>query len=636
MNKDKAGCLAQVEPFDLLPEQEIRKAAQALSEISYPRDRILFIQNKTILDGVHIVFRGRLEKYILAHESKSLSEVLEKQSVYGGLSILFNRSISIRTVKTLEQCTLYFLPREHFLDLCSRYPEFIQYFTAQFCRQMHKRSFMTYVTRSADVEESSGSPGFLNLSLQDIFSREFASCSEDTTIQDAARIMSEKKRSSIVVFDKQRRSVGLLTDNDLRQKVVSRNYPVQKPVIDIASRPLITQTPHAQVFEAVMQMMKHNIKHLVITDESSNVQGIATERDLLLAQGKSPVYLMREIQLAGTIHELEARCRQLPGLIKSLLDSGARAGHLNRIIAEVSDAVLNRIAGFALREVGEPPVPFVFMIMGSEGRKEQTLKTDQDNAIIYEDVDSARHEEVKDYFLQLGDIICTWLDQVGYSFCEFDVMAQNPKWCQPMSIWKKYFWEWIHNAEPEDLLHSSIFFDFRTGYGDGRLVNELRKYLFQTLGDWRGFFRHLAENALRFKPPLDIFGNLALKNAKDKKGFLDIKKPMQLLVDFARVYALRHGIAETNTLDRMERLVHLEVLDRRDYDELAHAYSFMMLVRLSHQAIMLVKEEREPDNLIMPRELTYINRQGLKEAFKRIRTAQSKMRMDLTHDIGIT
>jgi len=636
MNKDKAGCLAEVEPFDLLPEQEIRKTSQSLTETSYPSDRILFVQNKTILGGVHIVIRGRLEKYILAHERKSLSEVLEKHSIYGGLSILFNRSISIRTVKTLDQCTLYFLPREHFLDLCSRYPEFIQYFTAQFCQQMHKRSYMTYITRSAGMEVSTGSPGFLNLSLQDIFSREFASCSEDTSIQDAARIMSEKKRSSIVVVDKQRQSVGLLTDNDLRQKVVSRNFPVQQPVIDVASRPLITQTPHVQVFEAVMQMMKHNIKHLVIVDESGNVKGIATERDLLLAQGQSPVYLMREIQSASTLHELEARSRQLPGLIKSLLDSGAKAVHLNRIITEVSDAVLKKIAGFALKEMGEPPVPFAFMIMGSEGRKEQTLKTDQDNAILYEDVDSARHEEVQNFFLQLGDIICTWLDQTGYSFCEFDIMAQNPKWCQPMSIWKKYFWDWIHYAEPEDLLHSSIFFDFRAGYGDGRLVNELRNYLFQTLGDWQGFFRHLAENALRFKPPLDIFGSLALKNGKDKKGFLDIKKPMQLLVDFARVYALRHGIAETNTLDRMERLVHLKVLDRRDYDELVHAYSFMMLVRLSHQAAMLVEEEREPDNLILPREMTYINRQGLKEAFKRIRTAQSKMRMDLTHDIGIT
>jgi len=635
MNKDRTGFLAAVEPFDLLPEQEVEKTAQNLTESSYPADKVLFVQNKTILNSVYIVVKGRLEKYIKDHESKKLSEILEKQSVYGGLSILFNRSISIRSVKTLEHSILYSLPREDFLEHCSRYPEFIQYFTAQFCRHMHKRSYMTYITRSARTEEPSGSPGFLNLSLQDLFSREFASCSEDTSIQDAARIMTEKKRSSIVLVNKKKQSIALLTDNDLRQKVVSRNYPVQKPVIDIASRPLITQTSHAQVFEAIVQMMKHNIKHLVITDESGNVMGIATERDLLLAQGKSPVYLMREIQSAATIHELEIRCRQLPELIKSLMDIGARAGHLNRIITEVSDAVLKKIAGFALKEMGKPPVPFVFMIMGSEGRKEQTLKTDQDNAIVYQDVNSPREKEVQDYFLQLGDIICTWLDQAGYSFCEFDIMAQNPKWCQPMSIWKKYFWDWIHNAEPEDLLHSSIFFDFRAGYGDERLVNELRDYLFQTLGDWQGFFRHLAENALRFKPPLDIFGNLALKNGKDKKGFLDIKKPMQLLVDFARVYALRHGIAETNTLHRMEKLVQLRLLDRRDYDELAHAYGYMMLVRLWHQAVML-EEDREPDNLILPRELTYINRQGLKEAFKRIRTAQSKMRMDLTHDIGIT
>jgi len=383
-------------------------------------------------------------------------------------------------------------------------------------------------------------------------------------------------------------------------------------------------------------MMKHRIRHLVITDESEKVLGIVTDRDLLLAHGSSAVFLMQEIQQTKSIHELETKTRQLPVLIKSLLDNGAKAGNINRIITEVSDTVLKKIIGFALKEAGEQPVPFVFMIMGSEGRKEQTLKTDQDNAILYEDVDADRSEEIQNYFLQLGDIICTWLDQVGYSYCRFDIMAQNPKWCQPLSVWKRYFWEWIHNAEPKDLLFSSIFFDFRTGYGDRLLIDELRSYLFQTLGDWQGFFRHLAENALRFKPPLDIFGNIALKYDKDKKGFLDIKQPMQMLVDFARIYALRHKISETNTMDRLEKLRDLEVLDKHDHGELAHAYSFMMHVRLCHQAELLVDEGRDADNLILPGELTYINRQGLKEAFKRIRTAQGRMRMDLTHDIGIT
>jgi CBS domain-containing protein len=636
MSNETVAFLATVKPFDLLSEDELQKAAQNLSQNSYTSDKLLFVQNKTFLGQVYIVAEGRLEKYIQEQGRKDLSEVLEAKNIYGGLSTLFNRSLSIRTVKTLEKTTLYSLPREHFLDLCSRYPDFIQYFTGQYCSQMLQQPYMSFLARSAGTQDLRTSPGFLNLALHDIYSRDFAFCSQDLTIQDAARIMSEKKRSSIVVMNDQGQSVGLLTDNDLRRKVVSRNYPVHHPVGDIDSRPLITLSPRAQVFEAIMKMMKHNIKHLVITDDLENILGIATEQDLLLAQGKSPVYLMREIQLAEGIPELKARYKQLPGLIKSLMDGGARAGDLNRIITEISDAILKKIAGFSLEEEGKPPAPFAFMIMGSDGRMEQTLKTDQDNAIIYQDVEPELEKKAQAYFLQLGDKICTGLDEVGFSFCKFKVMAKNPKWCQPLSVWKKYFWNWIHNAEPIDLLHSSIFFDFRTGYGDQFLTDDLKNYLFRTLGDWMGFFRHLAENSLRFKPPLDFFGNLMLKKINNKKNCLDIKKPMQILVDFARIYALQHKISDTNTQDRLEKLRQLRVLDKQDYEELIHTYSFMMFIRLSHQVEMLVEEDKPADNYVLPRKLTYIHRQSLKDAFKGIRNAQGRMRMDLTQDIGIT
>jgi len=628
--------LATVKPFDSLPREALEKLALNLSRINYPTDKVLFVQNRTKLNQVYIVAEGKLEKYLQEQDRKELIQVLEPGSTYGGLSILFNKGLSIRTVLTLEKTALYSLPRIHFLDLCARYPEFIQYFTEQLSFQMMQNPYMDFMARSVRTEESTPSSNFLNLVLQDIFSREFASCSENLSIQDAAGIMSRKRRSSIVLLNTKGQSIGLITDNDLRSKVVSKNLSVHRPVGEIASRPLITLSAQARVFDAILMMMKHNIKHLVITDNAGNILGIATEQDLLLSQGKSPVYLMREIQLAGRISDLQARHLQLPGMIKSLMDSGAKARHLNSIITEISDSILKKIIEFALEKTGKPPVRFTFMIMGSEGRREQTLKTDQDNAIVYEDVDEARKKETQAFFLKLGDRICAGLDQVGYSFCKFKIMANNPKWCQPLKVWEKYFWNWIHNAEPEDLLHSSIFFDFRLGYGDPVLADRLRHYMLRTLGDWMGFFRHLAENSLRFKPPLDFFGNLVLKNIDNRKNCLDIKKPMQIMVDFARVYALQNRIPETNTLDRLEKLSQLGVLDREDYHEFAHAYGFMMLIRLSHQVEMLAEVGNLADNYILPKELTYIHRQGLKETFKGIRNAQSRMRMDLTQDIGIT
>ncbi|MFO8032743.1 MAG: DUF294 nucleotidyltransferase-like domain-containing protein [Desulfohalobiaceae bacterium] len=626
--------LSQVTPFDMLPEQELQRAAQELSKSHHYRDMVLFVQNKTMLNSVYILMEGRLEQYIQEGEQKSLLGFLEEKSIYGGLSILFNKGISIRTVRTLEDSTFYCLPKELFLDLCSHYPEFTSFFTEQFSQKMLQKPYVHFIAQSARTEDPSN-PGFLNLTLQDIFSRDYISCRQDMSIQEAAQLMTSKKRSSAVITDQEGKSIGLLTDHDLRRKVVAQAYSARNPVQDVASGPLITMPAQSQIFEAILQMMKHDIKHLAVTDNSQNLLGIATEQDLLMAQGRSPVYLMREIQLADSVQELRARQRQLPGLIKSLIDSGAKANHLNRIITEISDAILKKIIRFALEEMQAPPVDFAFMIMGSEGRKEQTLKTDQDNAIVFRDVPEEQEKEVQEYFLQLGEKICAWLDQAGYSFCEFEIMAQTPKWCQPLRVWKQYFRQWIHEAEPEALLHSSIFFDFRRGFGQKELLQELRDYLFQTLAGWIGFYRHFAENALHFKPPLDFFGNLVLQSKQGSKNYLDIKSPMRLIVDFARIYALQNKIETTNTLDRLEE-IHLQgALDKQDYEELAHAYSFLMHMRLSHQAHLLVEENQPADNMILPKSLTHIERQALKEAFKRIRIAQGKMRMELTQDIGI-
>ncbi len=167
----------------------------------------------------------------------------------------------------------------------------------------------------------------------------------------------------------------------------------------------------------------------------------------------------------------------MPAVVQNLIRNGAKAKNLTRLITTVSDTILVKLLDMAIARIGQPPCRFAFMVMGSEGRMEQTLKTDQDNAIIYEDPSESSAEEVRAYFMALAETVCTWLDQVGYDFCKGDVMAKNPKWCQPVSVWKQYFSNWTHQAEAEDLLQASIFFDFRGGYGDMAIVSDLRQYL---------------------------------------------------------------------------------------------------------------------------------------------------------------
>uniref|UniRef100_UPI0035668BCC putative nucleotidyltransferase substrate binding domain-containing protein n=1 Tax=Desulfosarcina sp. TaxID=2027861 RepID=UPI0035668BCC len=236
------------------------------------------------------------------------------------------------------------------------------------------------------------------------------------------------------------------------------------------------------------------------------------------------------------------------------------------------------------------------------------------------------------YFRKYGDIACRLLNEAGYDFCTGGIMAKNPQWCQSLSQWKVYFSDWIHAAEAEDLLQASIFFDFRRGFGEDSLIVDLRRHLFASLDGWSGFFRHLTENALNFKPPLGFFRNFVVESKGRHRNALDIKSAMTPIVDFARVYALKNRIEETNTLERLDQLRIKKVISPQEYEELEKAYSFLMQLRFVRQITAVMDDNKKPDNYITPKKLTHIEQTMLKEIFKRLEKFQSKMNFEF---IGI-
>jgi CBS domain-containing protein len=380
----------------------------------------------------------------------------------------------------------------------------------------------------------------------------------------------------------------------------------------------------------MMLMMQKNIKHLGIRDAAEKVVGVITNRDLLKAQGQSPFFIMREIAQARFINQIIEVHRHIPRLLQSLINTGAKAQNITRFLTTVSDAVLQKIIAFALAEMGPPPARFAFLVLGSEGRKEQTLKTDQDNAIVFEDLPSKSSKAAMKYFLSFAEKVCGWLDEAGYAFCKVGVMAKTPQWCQPLRNWKRYFTDWIHTAAPEALLQASIFFDFRAGYGDADLADELRRHLFESLVGWPGFFRHLAENALFFKPPIGFFRNFLVASKGEHRDSFDIKAAMQPVVDYARIYALSHRIEETNTLGRLNELLRRQEISAQQYNELDTVYSYLMQQRFVRQVRAILEEKAAPDNYINPKKLSRIEQTTLKEIFKRIEKFQAKLSFDFT------
>ncbi len=620
--------LGRTVPFSFLPDKDLEEMIHALALIHHKAGTVLFVQGQSRIDYLYIIQSGAAELYFEQAGEKSLKGYLGEGDTYGGISMLLNKGISIRTLRVEEEAYLYALPDHHFMKLCQRCPAFSDYFTDTFGKRMLDRSYAEIFARRILPKDET--VHIFNVSVARLMNRDILSCNQSVPVQQAATLMSRRKCSSIFIQNDEGKHIGIVTDTDLRNRVIAQGLETGIPISTIMSSPLSMIAEQLSVFEAMLEMMQKKLKHLAVQDSTGKVIGTITSRDLLAAQGQSPLFIVREIASAVSREELKAQQARIPGLVQSLIGSGAKAENVTRLIATVSDAILHRLIEIALEQNGPPPVPFVFMIMGSEGRREQTLKTDQDNAIVFQDVSEKRLPAVKNYFLGLGETVCTWLDETGYAFCEGGVMAMNPNWCQPLGAWRDKFSEWIHTAEAEDLLHSSIFFDFRGGYGDFGLIDQLRRHLFDSLRGWSGFFRHLTENALHFKPPLGFFRNFVVESKGEHRHSFDIKQAMLPVVDFARIHALKNGIEETNTVDRLYQLHERGHISGKDYTDITRSYSFLMQLRFVRQITAIIEENGKPDNYINPKKLSRIEQTMLKEIFKRVEDFQTRMSFEFT------
>lgn len=622
--------LSQLHPFSFLPEEELKKTAAELLLMHYPKDTVLFVQGISRVENLYIIQKGAAERYYRENDKEILREFLGEGDIFGGVSMLLHDAIAPRMLRVIEDSDMYVLPKQRFSDICARHEAFSDYFTDMFGKRMLDKSYAAIIAETMQPKDEI--PQLFYQPVENICTRDLVFCEPGMPIQEAALMMSRHRCSSILVREAEGEFVGIVTDSDLRRKVIGKGYDIKKPVSEIMSSPLSTVSARVPVFEVLMVMMQKNMKHLAVAYADKKVVGVVTISDLVSAQGRSPFLLIREIDKAGTVKEVADKQTQMTHLIQSLIESGVKAKNVARLISTISDAILQKLIGFAVRELGPPPTKFVFLIMGSEGRREQTLKTDQDNAIIYEDIPHEFADSVNGYFLKFGEKVCTWLDQAGYTFCNGDVMAKNPKWCQPLSVWKTYFSTWVDTVEPEALLQSNIFFDFRGGYGDMELVDQLRSHLFASLAARPNFFRYLAENSLYPKPPLGFFRNFLVESRGEHRDTFDIKSSMLIIVNFTRIYALQNGIEETNTQERLSQLFLRKVLSWEDYNELEQSYNYLMQMRLLRQVSAVIRENGKPDNHINPKMLSHIEQTMLREIFKRIEKFQEKMSF---HFIGV-
>lgn len=444
----------------------------------------------------------------------------------------------------------------------------------------------------------------------------------DDSLKKVLEVFKNKKIKCVLLIGKKNEYLGIITNTDIQNRILELGLDIENPAYLIMSSPLATVDGNYTVAKAMLLCEQKGVAFLPVSISGSFV-GVFSYRKVLseLKALRSRYFL--EVKKCLNVYELKVLHQKVRLIVCSMLNSGIDVHYATNLTADFSDAITSRLIDFAIDELGSPPLEFAFICLGSEGRKEETLLTDQDNAIIYNNVSKTDEAKIKAYFIELGRIVCDNLNEIGYSYCKGQIMASNPNWCCSINDWKNYFNIWINTPEPQNLLDAITFFDLRFVEGSLFLVEELKKSIEETLKQTPSFYYHLALNVLNVKIPQLTTGLLS-----DKVGeSVDIKAIVVPIVMFARAYSLKSNIWLTNTRQRLIQLKNCNVLNDETVNELLFAYNFLMKMRFLQQ-VKAIEKNSLPTNYLSQQCVTEIEWAILKRLIILINNCQSRIKVD--------
>ncbi len=438
-------------------------------------------------------------------------------------------------------------------------------------------------------------------------------CKSSASPEEIASELKKKEGKAILVKE-QNIVIGIITQNDLINRYLSPKSTNSKHAYEIMTSPIIFISENATVLEAMLLFNQKNIGVLAVQNTDNEYIGFIFYVEMCKNLFHSNEIFFKQIEISESDSELRKIQKKLTVFVNPLILSGINVKNITELTTKVADEITKKIIEKAIAHLGKPPVSFAFIILGSQARCEQTLATDQDNAIIYENPDKEREQEVHQYFLSLGNTICNSLNYSGYAFCKGNIMAKNEKWCQPITAWQHNFQNWIYNYEPQDILEFSIFLDFRYLYGDKKITEDLHQYINNLLVARPAFLFQLAQNLISYKPPLGMFGKILLEHTGSHNETFDIKNAMQPILIFSRIYALHNNLNLINTIERLKSLSEKNVLSAQLTDEMIYSYEFLMQIRFKHQ-LSQIFNLTPADNHIPLKKLTDMEQSIIKKIF---------------------
>ncbi|GGD79552.1 putative nucleotidyltransferase substrate binding domain-containing protein [Croceicoccus mobilis] len=523
-------------------------------------------------------------------------------------------------VIALEDTLLYRVEKQAFLDQRRADSDFRAFFDTDEAGRLRRALEGSRRMAAGDASEALGAHGPIgSLNRR----REVVTAPPAMPIAEAAKLMAEHDVSTLPIADGDM-LVGIVTDKDLRRRVLAPGIDTALPLSEIMTEHPITAVEDTPVLTALVMMAERHIHHLPVTDTSGALVSVISSNDILARLGSNSLLIAKEISSASSDIEVARACSLLPGAVTGLVSAGVDADHVSRYVSTIGESAHRRILRLAEEELGPPPVPYALVCFGSLARAEQALGSDQDNGFIFPE----GHQKAGrlPYFEQMAKRLTDGLDGAGYRYCPGEIMATNRLYRQSVPQWEMRFFQWIGQPDPDAILQSTIFFDMRCLAGDHSLVDELRRDVFAAASVNKIFLSFVARAAATTRVPLGFFRNFLLQDDAKEGQVLDLKtQAIAPIVDIARLHALANATPATNTLERLRAAGDAGSLDADAARDLAAAFEFVRDVRLRHQA-QQVEAGEAPTNKLPPASLSRFDREHLRDAFKMIRDQLDKAR----------
>lgn len=603
------GFLAQHEPFSHLPPETLSTLPRQM-KIIYVRRGDYVVARGEVNDNLYIIRSGAVD---VVADGNNLIDRRDTGRNFG-YSTLVDDPKSSYDMIAVEDSILLVLPREAFVELMNEHPDIQRFFV----------SLSRRVAAYAKEINDPGNSDTLRTPVREMVKLgNLVSVSSAESIRATAQKMGECNVSCIVVLPEggdAAEQVGILTDRDLRRRVVAAGHDIDGPVRDVMTSPVRTVEASTKLFEAMLLMSELGVHHLPVT-EGGQIAGVLTSSDVMHQLQSDPIYLAADVQ-GSSRKELDGAYRRAAAVAARFLERGSSASEVQQLLTSIADAITRRLAELAIEEIGPAPVPFAFVAVGSQARREMGPASDQDNALVLDDsYDESAHGE---YFRRFTEFICTGLAEAGQALCPGEMMASTPQWRMTESQWNSTFHTWITAPESEALLNAQIFFDFRCLVGDEEMAQRVHDNAVASARGSKRLHAHLAALATRREPPIGFFRGLVVERSGEYADTLDVKKGgTAAVVQMARLYAILAGENVVGTQERI-RASRGVSLSERGADDLIVAYEFISNLALKHQATQ-VRAGQQPDYHIDPSKLTNVDRDGLRDSFQVIKSLQTAM-----------